>query len=213
MKNIPQATVRRLSLYCRYLEQKEREEQAYISSQELGAGIGTNAAQVRKDLCFFDRFGTPGRGYPVGFLRRRLAAILGIKGQSWRVAVIGVGKLGGALVGYGGFNRQGFEFVALLDSDPDKRGRRYSGLVVEDSAGMETILKQREVDIAIVTVPAVVAQRVVDRVVVAGVRAVLNFAPTTINTPVGIQVRNVDLAVELEGLSFFLINTKQADHH
>ncbi|MBD3398834.1 MAG: redox-sensing transcriptional repressor Rex [Candidatus Coatesbacteria bacterium] len=205
-KTIPQATVRRLSLYCRFLEQKEREEQAYISSQELGAGIGTNAAQVRKDLCFFDRFGTPGRGYPVGFLRRRLAAILGIKGQSWRVAVVGVGKLGAALVGYGGFNRQGFDFVALLDNDPDKLGRRYGGLDVEDAAELETILRRREVDIVILTVPAAVAQRVLDRVVDAGIRAVLNFAPTTVNAPPGIQVRNVDLAVELEGLSFFLIN-------
>jgi redox-sensing transcriptional repressor len=208
MDNIPQATVRRLSLYCRYLEKKEGEGGNFISSRELGDGIGTNAAQVRKDLCFFDRFGTPGRGYPVSFLRRRLLAILGIKDQTWRVAVIGAGKLGCALVGYGGFNRQGFEFVALLDNNPEKFGRVYGALRVEDCARLGEIVTQRRVDIAMLTVPAPAAQGVLDDLTAVGVRAVLNFAPANLEIPEQVAVRNVDLAVELEGLSFFLVGLR-----
>ena len=202
--SIPSATVRRLSLYCRYLADIEEQSVEYVSSRELGNGIGTNAAQVRKDLSFFDRFGTPGRGYPVSFLRQRLEQILGIDGRRWQVAIIGAGRLGSALVDYGGFLKHGFHVVAVLDSDKKKIGQTVKSLIIDDVADLRAVIKRCKVDIVVIAVPAEFAQRVATQAVDAGIRAVLNFAPATLILPEEINLRHVDLAVAMESLSFHL---------
>jgi len=204
-KSIPRATVRRLSLYCRYLAEIEEQTIEYVSSRELGSGIGTNAAQVRKDLSFFDRFGTPGRGYPVSFLRQRLEEILGIGGRHWQVALIGAGRLGSALVDYGGFVKHGFHVVAVLDSDQRKIGQTVKSLTIEDVADLKSVIERCKVDIVVIAVPAEAAQRVATQAVEAGIRAVLNFAPATLILPEEVNLRHVDLAVAMESLSFHLV--------
>ena len=203
--SIPRATIRRLSLYCRHLAEIENQETEYVSSRELGGGIGTNAAQVRKDLSFFDRFGTPGRGYPVSFLRRRLEEILGIDGRRWQVAVIGAGRLGLALIDYGGFVKHGFHVVAVFDSDQKKIGQPVKSLTIEDIANLRAVIKRCKVDIVVIAVPAEFAQMVASKAVDAGIRAVLNFAPATIVLPSEVSLRHVDLAVAMESLSFHLL--------
>lgn len=205
-RKVPQATVHRLSLYTRYLGELEVQGVDYISSEKLGDGIGTNAAQVRKDLCFFGRFGIPGRGYPVSILRQRLAKILGVWNRVWRVAVVGAGRLGTALVGYSEFEKQGFYFVAILDNDPAKIGTRIGRLEVSDISALKDIISSENVEVAVITVPVNSAQRVADMLVEAGVRAFLNFAPLNLSVPPHTVLRNVDLTVELENLSFHLIN-------
>lgn len=205
-RKVPQATVHRLSLYTRYLGELEAQGVDYITSDKLGEGIGTNAAQVRKDLCIFDRFGIPGRGYPVSFLRQRLGKILGVEDRVWRVAVVGAGRLGTALVSYSEFEKQGFHFVAILDNDSAKVGTRIGRLEVADISALEGIIRSENVEVAVITVPVNSAQRVADMLVEAGVRAFLNFAPVNLNVPPHIVLRNVDLTVEFEGLSFHLIN-------
>ncbi|MCK4594203.1 redox-sensing transcriptional repressor Rex [bacterium] len=205
-RKVSQATVHRLSLYTRYLGELEAREVDYISSDKLGEGIGTNAAQVRKDLSIFDRFGIPGRGYPVSFLRKRLAKILGVEDRVWRVAVVGAGCLGTALVCYSRFEKQGFHFVAILDNDSAKIGTRIGKLEVADISDLERIIRSEKVEVAVISVPVQNAQQVTDLMVEAGVRAFLNFAPVNLNVPPHIVLRNVDLTVEFEGLSFHLIN-------
>ena len=205
-KKIPQATVRRLSLYARHLGELEGRGMDYVSSDKLGEGVGTNAAQVRKDLSFFDRFGIPGRGYPVAFLRQRLANILGVGDRDWRVAVVGAGRLGTALVGYSEFEKQGFHFVVILDNDPAKIGTRIGWLEVKDISDLTDIIRAENIEVAVITVPATNAQQVANMLVEAGVHGFLNFAPAKLDVPPQVVLRNVDLTVELEGLSFRLIN-------
>ncbi len=205
-KKVPQATIHRLSLYTRHLGELEAQGVDYISSDKLGEGVGANAAQVRKDLCIFDRFGIPGRGYPVSFLRQRLAKILGVEDRVWRVAVVGAGRLGTALVSYSEFEKQGFHFVAILDNDSAKIGTRIGRLEVADISALEGIIRSENVEVAVITVPVNSAQRVADMLVEAGVRAFLNFAPVKLNVPLHTVLRNVDLTVEFESLSFHLIN-------
>jgi redox-sensing transcriptional repressor len=203
MRKIADSTVRRLSLYLRYLEEFETEGQATVSSEALATRGGTTSAQVRKDLSFFGSFGKRGLGYPVGELSERLRRILGLD-HRYRVFVVGAGKIGSALVQYRGFRARGFDIVALFDSDPAKVGRTYDGLVVRDVAELDQALLQETPDIGIIVVPGDQAQSVADRLVVGGVRAVLNFAPAPLHVPDAVALKNVNLALELEALSFAL---------
>ena len=203
MRKIADSTVRRLSLYLRYLEEFETEGQATVSSEALATRGGTTSAQVRKDLSFFGSFGKRGLGYPVGELSERLRRILGLD-HRYRVFVVGAGKIGSALVQYRGFRARGFDIVALFDSDPAKVGRTYDGLVVRDVAELDQALQQETPDIGIIVVPGDQAQSVADRLVVGGVRAVLNFAPAPLHVPDAVALKNVNLALELEALSFAL---------
>lgn len=203
MRKIADSTVRRLSLYLRYLEEFETEGQATVSSEALATRGGTTSAQVRKDLSFFGSFGKRGLGYPVGELSERLRRILGLD-RRYRVVVVGAGKIGSALVQYRGFRARGFDIVALFDSDPAKVGRTYDGLVVRDVAELDQALRQESPDIGIIVVPGDQAQSVADRLVVGGVRAVLNFAPAPLHVPDAVALKNVNLALELEALSFAL---------
>ena len=205
MKKISESTVGRLSLYLRLLSELNEEGVQTLSSEELARRCGATAAQVRKDLSFFGTFGKRGLGYGVPELISALRSILGLE-RRWRVALVGAGKIGAALLGYQDFRRQGFYITAVFDSDAGKIGERWTGLVIRADSEMEEALEAESIDIAIVAVPAEAAQSVVDRIVRAGVRAILNFAPTKLTIPAGVALKNVNMAVELEGLSFALAN-------
>src|SRR5437660_6900159 len=205
MRKIPESTVRRLALYLRYLEQSQAQGSATISSQELARRGGTTSAQVRKDLSLFGSFGKRGLGYSVPQLAAQIRGILGLK-RSYRVVLVGAGKIGLALVHYQGFRQRGFEVAAIYDRDARKVGSRLDGLVVRDVKHIEGDLKKEPTDIAIVVTPAEAAQEVVDRLVRAGVKAILNFAPGQLAVPAEVAVKTVDMAVELETLSYALAN-------
>jgi redox-sensing transcriptional repressor len=205
VKRIAESTVRRLSLYLRYLEDYEERGLATISSDELARRGGTTSAQVRKDLSFFGSFGKRGLGYPVPELAARIREILGL-GRQWKVIIIGAGKIGAALAQYRGFRQRGFQVTAVYDSSTDKIGRKWDGHIVRDVAHLERDVAREEPDIAVVAVPADDAQRVVDRVVRSGIKAILNFAPAQLQVPPEVALKTVNMAMELEGLSFALTN-------
>lgn len=205
MRKISESTVRRLALYLRYLEQSEGQGLATISSQELAERGGTTSAQVRKDLSFFGSFGKRGLGYSVAELGTKIRDILGLQ-RNYRVVLVGAGKIGGALVAYQGFRQRGFNVAAIYDRDTKKIGARCSGLVVRDVRHLEADLKKEPTDIAIVSTPAEAAQGVVDRLVKMGVKAILNFAPVQLSVPADVTLKSVNMALELETLSFALAN-------
>jgi len=203
MKKISESAVRRLSLYLRFLQEADAAGVETISSNELARRGGATSAQVRKDLSLFGSFGKRGTGYSVADLVREIRSILGLQ-QSWNVALVGAGKLGSALSSYRDFEARGFRIRAVFDSDPAKVGQAWGELTVRPDEEMDAILRGEEIDIAIVAVPADAAQGVVDRIVKSGVRAILNFAPIRLRVPTSVTLRNVDVTLELEGLSFAL---------
>ncbi|MFN2570677.1 MAG: redox-sensing transcriptional repressor Rex [Gemmatimonadales bacterium] len=205
MRKISDSTVRRLSVYLRFLEQANAQGRATISSGELARLGGTTSAQVRKDLSFFGSFGKRGLGYSVPELTRRIRDILGLE-RGYRVVLVGAGRMGGALVQYQGFKQRGFHITAIYDHDARKIGSRWNGLVVRDVKHIETDLKKDPSDIAIVATPAESAQHVVDRLVKSGVKAILNFAPVPLTVPADVEVKTVNMALELETLSYSLAN-------
>ena len=205
MKRIADSTVRRLSAYLRFLEDFEGRGLLTISSEELAKQGGTTSAQVRKDLSFFGSFGKRGLGYSVPELAGRLREILGL-GREWNVIIIGAGKIGAALAQYRGFRQRGFSILAAYDSNAEKIGRTLEGIPVRDIAHLERDIPRDKPDIAVLTVPSDEAQRVVDRVVRAGIKAILNFAPIQLQAPSDVTVKTVNMAMELEGLSFALTN-------
>jgi redox-sensing transcriptional repressor len=200
---IADSTVRRLSLYLRFLEEFEAQGDTTASSAALAARGGTTSAQVRKDLSFFGSFGKRGLGYPVPALIARLRTILGLT-RRYRVIVVGAGKIGSALVQYHGFRERGFDFAALYDSDPKKVGREWTGLVVRDVAQLERDLHRHPADIAAIVTPSEAAQSVADRLVKTGIAAILNFAPIQLTVPEHVTVKTVNLVLELEALSYAL---------
>lgn len=205
MKRIADSTVRRLSAYLRFLEDFEGRGLSTISSDELARRGGTTSAQVRKDLSFFGSFGKRGLGYSVPELAGRLREILGL-GRQWKVIIIGAGKIGAALAQYRGFRQRGFHILAAYDSNPEKVGKLLEGIPVRDIGQLERDVHKEPPDIAVLTVPSENAQAVVDRVVRCGIKAVLNFAPTQLQVPPDVTVKTVNMAMELESLSFALTN-------
>jgi redox-sensing transcriptional repressor len=205
VKRIADSTVRRLSAYLRFLEDFEQRGLTTISSEELARRGGTTSAQVRKDLSFFGSFGKRGLGYSVPELAGRLREILGL-GREWRVIIVGAGKIGAALAQYRGFRQRGFNILAAYDINPEKVGRKLEGIPVRDFDQIERDIQREQPDIVVLTVPGDEAQAVLDRVVKAGVKAILNFAPTQLQAPPDVTVKTVNMAMELEGLSFALTN-------
>ena len=205
MPKVAESTIRRLSLYLRFLEEFEARGVSTVSSEELAARGGTTSAQVRKDLSFFGSFGKRGMGYAVPELVPKLREILGL-GRRYRVAILGAGKFGSALIQHRGFRERGFDISAVFDSDPAKIGRSWNGVAVIAEAELEARLGREPVDIAIVTVPAEAAQPLVDRLVRLGLKAILNVAPVQLVVPEDVEVKSVNLAMELEGLTFALAN-------
>ncbi|MEW5917326.1 MAG: redox-sensing transcriptional repressor Rex [Gemmatimonadota bacterium] len=209
MKRIADSTVRRLSAYLRYLEESARRGVGTISSDELAKRGGTTSAQVRKDLSFFGSFGKRGLGYSVDELIASLREILGLERQ-WSVIIIGAGKIGTALAQYEGFRRRGFLVTAVYDRDPKKIGEVVSVIggehTIRDIAQIERDVAREKPDIAVLTVPGDDVQSLVDRIVKAGIHAILNFAPVQLRVPNDIALRSVNMAMELESLSFALSN-------
>lgn len=205
MKRIAESTVRRLSIYLSFLEEIEAEGVLTASSDDLARLGGTTSAQVRKDLSFFGSFGKRGLGYSVPELSSRLREILGL-GRKWRVCIIGAGKIGAALARYAGFAERGFLVTGVYDSDPAKVGSCTAGVDVRDTRDLEQDISKGRYDIAVLAVPAENAQAIVDRVTSAGMKAILSFAPTQLTVPPDVTLRTVNMAMELEGLTFALTN-------
>jgi redox-sensing transcriptional repressor len=203
LPRIPEMTVRRLSIYTRCLAQLEEDGLRTISSQSLAERFNLNSAQVRKDLAYFGEFGVRGIGYYVSGLRDQLQKILNLD-REWPVALVGFGNLGSALFHYKGFARQGFRIAAIFDDDPAKIGRIVGDVPILSTEALAAEAKARTLQIAIVAVPADAAQAVVDTLVAAGVKAILNFAPTRIKVGRDVRLKHVDLSIELETLSFYL---------
>lgn len=204
---IPEATVVRLSVYSRYLGQLIHDGITTVSSAEIAKGVGVSSAQVRKDLAYFGDFGTRGVGYNVQELFGNVMRILGLNRQ-WNVIIVGAGKLGSALAVYKGFNDRGFNIVGVVDADPEKVGQQLGQMTIEPLETLEAKIKDGNVQIGIVTVPASAAQEVTDVMVQAGVKSLLNFSPRVLKVPDQIILRNIDLSVNLEVLSFNLANTE-----
>lgn len=205
MKKIADSTVRRLSIYLSFLEEIEGEGVLTTSSDDLAHLGGTTSAQVRKDLSFFGSFGKRGLGYSVPELATALKDILGL-GRQWRVCIVGAGKIGAALARYEGFADRGFNVTGLYDSDPAKVGHRSGSVTVRDISDLEKDIHAGKYDIAVITVPAENAQPIVDRLVKAGMKAILSFAPTQLTVPANVELRTVNMAMELEALTFALTN-------
>ncbi len=196
-------TVRRLSIYTRCLQQLEEDGVKTVSSQELAERFSLNSAQVRKDLAYFGEFGVRGIGYYVSGLKAELQKILGLD-REWQVALVGFGNLGSALFHYKGFARQGFRISAIFDDDPAKSGKSADGVAILPLRDLPREAKTRNLQIAIVAVPADSAQPVTEKLVASGIKAILNFAPGRIKTAKDVRLKHVDLAIELETLSFYL---------
>lgn len=205
MRKIAESTIRRLSLYLRFLEEFEGQGIATVRSGALATRGGTTSAQVRKDLSFFGSFGKRGLGYSVPELAGRLREILGLA-RRYRLAVIGAGKIGSALVQYAGFRARGFDIVAIYDRDPLKIGTQWNGLTVRDVAALADDLAAVRPDVAVIATPPEAAQGIANAVVQGGLRAILNFAPVSLSVPEEVTVKTVNLAMELEALSYALTN-------
>ncbi|HEV2310554.1 MAG TPA: redox-sensing transcriptional repressor Rex [Acidimicrobiia bacterium] len=198
---IPEATVARLPLYYRALLEVA-DQSTTVSSEQLAELAGVTAAKVRKDLSFFGSYGTRGVGYEVEHLLSEVSRELGLT-HDWPVAILGIGNLGRALANYRGFSARGFRVVALVDADPATVGTRVGDLAVEPVEALSRLVEERRVAIGVIATPAESAQGVADRLVAAGVRAILNFAPTVVVVPPEVSLRKVDLATELQILSFY----------
>ena len=205
MKRIAESTIRRLSLYLSFLEEIEARGVRTTSSDDLAKLGGTTSAQVRKDLSFFGSFGKRGLGYSVPELSSSLRKILGL-GRQWRVCIIGAGKIGAALARYAGFAERGFIVSGVYDSDPSKIGTRWGNLTVRDEGQLERDIAANNYQIAVLAVPADAAQKLVDRAVRAGIKGILSFAEVQLNVPGDVALRTVNMAMELEGLTFALTN-------
>lgn len=198
---VPEATVTRLSIYSRFLEGLDKNGITTVSSGEIAEGVGVSPAQVRKDLAYFGEFGTRGVGYNVQDLMRYTLKILGLD-RKWGLVVVGAGNLGFALCTYHGFNMRGFHITGVFDSDVTKIGKRIGNLEVLPLDIFPTVVKEQNIHIGIIAVPPDGAQEVADIMVRNGIEAILNFAPVALNVPDKIEVRNVDLSVKLEILTF-----------
>jgi redox-sensing transcriptional repressor len=199
--SVPKVVVSRLSLYLRELQRLVASGQQTISSSQLGTLLGFSDAQVRKDLGFFGQFGYPGVGYRCDELIRAMRDILGTN-HAWSVAMVGVGNLGQALLGYRGFGRQNFAIAAAFDADPAKVGQTIQGLRVQPLDELAATIRDKGIRLGMIVVPAERAQEAADRLVAAGIEGIVNFAPVTLALPPHVQNVGVDLAIELEQLSF-----------
>ncbi len=199
---IPEATVGRLPLYLRALVEMAADGASTISSGDLAEAAGVNSAKVRKDLSYLGSYGTRGVGYDVAYLIHQVRRELGLT-QHWPVVIAGAGNLGHALADYRGFTQRGFQVVALVDIAPDKMGQRVGGLRVEHIDRLARIVRREDVAIGVICTPAAAAQDVADRMVAAGIRSILNFAPAVIAVPEDVSVRKVDLSIELQILAYY----------
>jgi len=200
-QKIPTRVVPRLSRYYRIL--REFDDKPWVSSRELSAETGFTDTQIRRDFTYFGHFGNRGKGYNVEELKKSLKKILGLD-KSWNVMLVGAGNLGKALLGYKGFLEQGFKIVAAFDEDSSKIEKNISGIIVYPMSKLADIVKEKQIKMAILTVPESVCQEVAEQVVASGVKAIFNFAPKQLKLPSDVKVRHIDMTVEIERLSFMV---------
>jgi len=200
---IPDIIIGRLPIYLRALQRMADSGLRTTSSQELGELVGVSAAQIRKDISQFGEFGKQGTGYSITYLLEKLREILKID-RIWDVALVGAGDMGHALANYQGFTNRGFKVVMVFDNEPSKIGQKINQFAVEDSANMVNRIKEADIKVAMLTVPASAAQSVADKLVQAGIRAILNYAPITINVPNSIKVQYIDPATHLQRMTYYL---------
>jgi redox-sensing transcriptional repressor len=200
-RGVPEATVARLPLYLRALAMLAERGVATVSSDELAESAGVNSAKLRKDLSYLGSYGTRGVGYEVEYLRHQISREIGLT-QDWPVVIVGIGNLGQALANYAGFASRGFRVVGLVDADPTRSGEVVAGLAVRHTDDLEQVIREHRVAIGVIATPAGAAQRVCDRLVAAGVTSILNFAPTLLQVPDGVDLRKVDLSIELQILAY-----------
>ncbi|NJP67972.1 redox-sensing transcriptional repressor Rex [Streptomyces spiramenti] len=200
-RGIPEATVARLPLYLRALTALSERSVPTVSSEELATAAGVNSAKLRKDFSYLGSYGTRGVGYDVEYLVYQISRELGLT-QDWPVVIVGIGNLGAALANYGGFASRGFRVAALIDADAAMAGRPVAGIAVQHIDELESIIADNGVSIGVIATPAGAAQQVCERLVAAGVTSILNFAPTVLTVPDGVDVRKVDLSIELQILAF-----------
>lgn len=201
-RQISEASVARLPVYLRALIDLAEEGTTTVSSEKLARVSGVNSAKIRKDLSHLGSYGTRGVGYDVDYLITQISRELGLT-QDWATVLVGAGNLGQALSNYGGFAERGFRITAIVDSDDTKHGMQVAGLSVQHMDDIEAIVKSEDIAIAILAIPATVAQDVTDRLVAAGVTSILNFAPAIVTVPAGVSLRKVDLSVELQILAYY----------
>ncbi|MDA8369204.1 MAG: redox-sensing transcriptional repressor Rex [Nocardiopsaceae bacterium] len=209
-RGIPEATVARLPVYLRALQALHESGTPTVSSEDLAEIAGVNSAKLRKDLSHLGSYGTRGVGYEVEYLIYQISRELGLT-QDWSVAIVGIGNLGRALANYGGFGTRGFRIAALLDADVSIVGDKVAGLAVGHIDTLEDVVEKENVSIGVIATPASAAQGVCDRFIEAGVTSVLNFAPMVLNVPPGVDVRKVDLSIELQILAFH--EQRKSDGH
>lgn len=205
---IPAVVIDRLPVYARALTDLESRGRDVVSSQELGEVLGVTPAQIRKDLSYFGRFGKQGRGYNVQRLAQELRQILGLDRQ-WSMILIGVGHLGQAILTYDGFQPQGFIIIDAFDSDPKLVGKQIGGVPVHHTDELRPYLAERQIDIGIVAVPPEAAASIIDLLVEGGIRAILNYAPTSFSVPDTVEVKNIDPVLALQSMTFYLKTTAQ----
>lgn len=202
-KTIPDIIVSRLPLYLRSLQRMNEETRKVTSSQELGERLGISAAQIRKDLSQFGEFGKQGTGYNINFLIEQLCIILHVD-QEWDVAVIGAGDIGNAVARYKGFKNRGFRVVMIFDDDPDKIGTQIGEFTVSDANDLTESIRNAQIQVAMIAVPGSNAQNVADRLVEAGIKAILNYAPINLNVPEDVNVQYIDPSIHLQRMTYYL---------
>jgi redox-sensing transcriptional repressor len=202
---VPEVVVGRLPQYVRVLKELLSDGVQVANSQQLGQQLQVTPAQIRKDLSYFGRFGKQGRGYGVRRLLEELQQILGLNEQ-WNVVVIGVGRLGKAILSYPGFTPDGFHIVAALDNNASLIGQEVEGVRVRPVEDLDAVVKQHDITIAVVAVPSRFTQQVVDRLVESGVRAILNYAPTSPQVPESVRIRSIDPVLSLQSMTYYLTN-------
>ena len=204
---VPEESVKRLSLYLRNLNYLAKGGVETVSSDELAKNIYVSAAQVRKDLSYFGDFGRRGVGYNVQSLISDIKSVLGLN-KKWLVALVGIGRLGSALLNYPGFEELGFQISVVFDINPKKIGKIYRGVKIEDSSQIEKIIKKEKIKIAIIAVPASAAQETADVLIKAGIKAILNFSPKYLNISESVNIKTVDIAIELGNLAYYLTHSE-----
>jgi redox-sensing transcriptional repressor len=206
-RQIPEVVVSRLPMYVRGLAELHQDGIDFINSQDLGHRFGMSPDQIRKDLSYFGKFGRQGRGYNVALLLSELRQILGLDRQ-WCMAIVGVGRLGRAIMDYRGFVPRGFKIVAAFDKERNVIGKRVSGIVIQDMAELETAVREKKVDIAVVAVPSTEAQEVIDKLVRSGIKSILNYAPVYAYVPEDVRLEAIDPVLALQGMTYYLARSQ-----
>ncbi|RLE13781.1 redox-sensing transcriptional repressor Rex [Candidatus Aerophobetes bacterium] len=205
-EKVPESAAVRLSLYLRHL--REMREEEMISSEQLAQFIGVSGARVRKDLSYFGQFGTRGKGYIVGKLRKQISKSLGLN-RIWNIGLVGVGKLGRALLNYFTFKKSGFYIKAGFDVNPDKIGKKVAGVKIYHPYQMPKIIREQKIQMGIIAVPAGAAQESADLLIISGIKAILNFSPVRVIVPSYVKLRNFDITSQLEVIPYYIINSSR----